>query len=115
MLFDSKMKCVFEEPIMLNNVLVPLDGSPLAECVLSHVVAIAKAFDSEVTLLNVLEQPSESLRMPKADPLDWYLKKTEAEAYLNAVKVRLEQFNVTVKTRLIEGRATEQIVDYAHT
>jgi len=99
---------------MLNNVLVPLDGSPLAECVLPHVVAIAKALDSEVTLLNVLEQPSESLRMPKADPLDWYLKKTEAEAYLNTVKARLEKSDVSVKTKLIEGRATEQIVDYAY-
>src|SRR5450432_571831 len=98
---------------MLNNVLVPLDGSVVAECVLPHVVAIANAFDAEVTLLNILEQPSESLRMPKADPLDWYLKKTEAEAYLNAVKVRLENSNVRVKTALIEGRATEQIVDYA--
>src|SRR5260221_12070029 len=114
MLFDSKMKCVFEEPIMLNNVLVPLDGSPLAECVLPHVVAIAKAFDSEITLLNVLEQPSESLRMPKADPLDWYLKKTEAEAYLNTVKARLEKSDVSDKKKLIEGRATEQIVDYAY-
>jgi nucleotide-binding universal stress UspA family protein len=100
---------------MLNTVLVPLDGSGLAECVLPHAVAIAKAFDAQVTLLNILEQPSESLRMPKADPLDWYLKKTEADIYLSGVKTRLEKCNLPVKKMLLEGRATEQIVELAHT
>ena len=60
---------------MLKTVLVPLDGSRLAECVLPHAVAIARAFEAQVILLNILEQPAESLRMPKADPLDRYLKK----------------------------------------
>jgi nucleotide-binding universal stress UspA family protein len=100
---------------MLNTVLVPLDGSGLAECVLPHAVAIAKAFGAQVTLLNVLEQPSEALRMPKADPLDWYLKKTEADIYLSGVKTRLEKYNLSVKEMLLEGRATEQIVELAHT
>lgn len=100
---------------MLNTVLVPLDGSGLAECVLPHAVAIAKAFDAQVILLNILEQPSESLRMPKADPLDWYLKKTEADTYLSVVQTRLEKCDVSVKKILLEGRATEQIVELAHT
>jgi nucleotide-binding universal stress UspA family protein len=100
---------------MLNTVLVPLDGSGLTECVLPHAVAIAKAFDAQVTLLNILEQPAESLRMPKADPLDWYLKKTEADIYLSGVKTRLEKYNLSVKEMLLEGRATEQIVELAHT
>jgi nucleotide-binding universal stress UspA family protein len=100
---------------MLNTVLVPLDGSSLAECVLPHAVAIAKAFDAQITLLNILEQPSESLRMPKADPLDWYLKKTEADIYLSGVKTRLEECSLSVKKMFLEGRATEQIVELAHT
>jgi nucleotide-binding universal stress UspA family protein len=100
---------------MLNTVLVPLDGSRLAECVLPHAVAIAKAFDARAILLNILEQPSESLRMPKADPLDWYLKKTEADTYLSVVKTRLEECDLAVEKRLIEGRAAEQIVELAHT
>lgn len=94
---------------MLNNVLVPLDGSSLAECVLPHAAAIAKAFDAQITLLNVLEQPSES----RADPLDWYLKKTEADTYLSVVRTRLEKNHLSVKTVLLEGRATEQIVELA--
>jgi len=36
---------------MLEHILVPLDGSSLAECVLPHAVALAQAFDARVTLL----------------------------------------------------------------
>ena len=32
---------------MFDPILVPLDGSQLAECVLPHVVAIARSFDAE--------------------------------------------------------------------
>jgi len=95
---------------MLNTVLVPLDGSYLAECVLPHAVAIAKAFDAQIILLNVLEQPPDSLGIPNADPLVWYLKKTEAETYLSDVQTRLEKCEVSVKKMLFDGRATEQIV-----
>lgn len=100
---------------MFKNMLVPLDGSLLAECALPHAVAIAKAFDAQITLLSVLEQPMESFGRPKADPLDWYLKKTEANIYLDVVKARLEKTNISVKTSLLEGRAIEQIIAMAHT
>src|ERR1041385_7689713 len=99
---------------MPNHILVPLDGSSSAEYAIPHAATIAKAFDAEVTLLNVLEQPSASLRMPRADPLDWYHKKSEAETYLSAMKARLEKSHLSVKTVLLEGRATEQIVEMAH-
>jgi len=39
---------------MFEHILVPLDGSQLAECVLPHAVALARAFDAKVTLLRVL-------------------------------------------------------------
>jgi nucleotide-binding universal stress UspA family protein len=100
---------------MLKHVLVPLDGSSLAEGVLPHAVAIAKAFDARLTLLNILEQPAASLRMPKADPLDWYLKRTEATTYLTEVQTRLEKSHLLVEIMLREGHATEQIVEVVHT
>jgi nucleotide-binding universal stress UspA family protein len=53
--------------------------------------------------------------MPKADPLDWYLKKTEADTYLSVVKTHLEECDLAVEKMLIEGRAAEQIVELAHT
>ncbi|MCB0064039.1 MAG: universal stress protein [Caldilineaceae bacterium] len=47
---------------MIHRILVPLDGSSLAESVLPHVIAFARAFDAHVTLLRVLEhQHSEAV------------------------------------------------------
>lgn len=99
---------------MFDHMLVPLDGSPLAECVLPHAIAIAKAFGTQITVVHVLEQPSASLRLPKADPLDWFLKKSAANQYLSAVKARLEARHLTVQIILLEGHAAEQIVELAH-
>jgi nucleotide-binding universal stress UspA family protein len=96
---------------MLDRLLVPLDGSPLAECVLPHAITIAKAFNSQITLAHILEQPSASLQLPKADPLDWYLKRSAANLYLDTVQARLEAENLSVQTMVIEGDAAEKIVD----
>jgi nucleotide-binding universal stress UspA family protein len=41
---------------MFDPILVPLDGSLLAERVLPHVVAIARAFEAEITLFRILER-----------------------------------------------------------
>ena len=40
---------------MFVRILLPLDRSPLAECVLPHAVAVALAFASQVTPLLVVE------------------------------------------------------------
>jgi len=54
----------------------------------------------------LIEYLGATIRIPahaKGRSADWYLKKTEAEAYLNTVKARLEKSGVSVKTKLIEG------------
>jgi len=98
---------------MLNHILIPLDDSPLAECVLPHAIAIAKAFNAQITLAHILEQPSASLRLPQADPLDWYMKKSAANLYLATMQTRLEEQNLSVQTILLEGNAAEKIVELA--
>jgi nucleotide-binding universal stress UspA family protein len=45
---------------MFNQILFPLDRSALAECVLPHTIAIARAFESQVALLHVMEMPREA-------------------------------------------------------
>lgn len=74
---------------MFDHVLVPLDGSPLAECVLPHTVAVAQAFGSQVTLLQVLERTHAASQTRPVDPLDWYISKAEAGACLDGVTARL--------------------------
>jgi nucleotide-binding universal stress UspA family protein len=99
----------------VKHILVPLSGSPLTETVLPHAVAIAQVFHAQITILHVLEQPTAALGLSKADPLDWYLQKSEAFSYLDAVKTRLAAQSMAVQTVLLEGRASEQIVEFAHT
>ncbi len=99
---------------MFDQILVPLDGSSFAECVLPHAIAIAKAFKAKIILVHVLEQPSASLRLSKADPLDYYLKRSEVGVYLDAVKTRLEAYHLSVQTLLLEGNIAEKIIELAH-
>jgi nucleotide-binding universal stress UspA family protein len=46
-----------DEKIRINSVVVPLDGSELAECVLPSAVALAKAMDLEVVLFRAYNIP----------------------------------------------------------
>jgi len=93
---------------MLDHILVPLDGSSLAECVLPHVIAIAKAFNAQITLVHVLNHA-----LPKQDPLDWYLKRSAATLYLSTIQTRLEAYQLSVEINLLEGNAAEKIIELA--
>ncbi|MFL7810225.1 MAG: universal stress protein, partial [Anaerolineae bacterium] len=55
---------------MFKRILVPLDGSSLAECVLPHVIALATLHDAPVTLLRVMETREGYERSVFANPLD---------------------------------------------
>jgi len=99
---------------MFDRILVLLDGSSLAECALPHVVAIARAFDAQVTLLRVLEQPHGFAITQAIDPLEWQLIKIEAEVYLNDAASRLQDFGLKVKKMLKERQAAECIIEFAH-
>ena len=46
---------------MLDPILVPLDGSPFAECVLPQVIAMGQAFNAKIMLLHVrIRTPSDA-------------------------------------------------------
>ncbi len=98
---------------MLDQILVPLDGSSLAECVLPHVAALARPFDAQVTLVRVVERKPSSEEGEALDPLDWQMRKSEAEAYLDQMKKRLEEMDLPVSSELLVGKAAERIIEYA--
>jgi nucleotide-binding universal stress UspA family protein len=98
---------------VFDRVLVPLDGSPLAECVLPHVVAVAGTFDAQVTLLHVQERSETAGRSAPIDPLAWHIGKAEAKAYLDNVAARLREVGVRLETELLEGRAARTVVEFA--
>ncbi|MBU1186018.1 MAG: universal stress protein [Pseudomonadota bacterium] len=98
---------------MISHILVPLDGSPLAECVLPHVLAVAQAVDARLTLLHVLERPRETGELP-TDPLHWHLKKSVTKVYLDQITARLQYSKLDVTNTILEGMPAELVVEYAN-
>jgi len=98
---------------MFKRILVPLDESALAECVLPHVIALAQAFQARVTLLHVLNRDSTSDQILQVDPFDWHLRWAEMEAYLERVCNNLSEADVETETVLLEGRVAAGMIDYA--
>jgi nucleotide-binding universal stress UspA family protein len=81
----------------LAHVLIPLDGSELAEQVLPRVVALGRLRQAEYTLLRVIESPVQSRRLPTQ-------ALAEAQAYLDPVGARLRAEGLIVQTRAVFGR-----------
>jgi len=113
---------------MFNRILVPLDGSTFAERVIPHAEHFARIFGSNIILLQVLDPTTFSEGPNPVDPLDWQIRKTEAEIYLNGVATRIQnklvdstaksvdngEVNQRVDYAIREGKPAENIINYAH-
>jgi nucleotide-binding universal stress UspA family protein len=99
--------------IVFKHILVPLDGSSIAECVLPHIVAVARAFEANVTVLQVVEQAPVTGPLRSVDPLSWNIVKSEAEAYLKGIVQRLNEIKLQVDSTLLEGNAAESVIQFA--
>jgi len=97
---------------MFNPILVPLDGSQLAECVLPHVAAMAQSFEAEITLLRILEKNQAGAPAQLFDLLNWQINKTKAALYLEKMKVRMQESGLQVRTMVLDGLVAEGITEY---
>ncbi|HUU64394.1 MAG TPA: universal stress protein [Dehalococcoidia bacterium] len=109
-----------------RTLLVPLDGSKLAESVLPHVEALAKQRGTElvdVVLLRVCELPVISADYPEAImELSWEehveqekaWHKRAAERYLAEVEKRLSDAGLKVRSEILLGRPIDEIIEYAN-
>jgi nucleotide-binding universal stress UspA family protein len=105
---------------MYRRIMVPLDGSELAECVLPHVEALAKGCQiQEVVFVRVFEPfhfpapggefiPNEE-RIARIDA-DF---QAEAEDYLKQIAERLRLDRVKVRGEVLTGKASEILSDFA--
>jgi len=98
---------------MFDSILVPLDGSQLAECVLPHAAAFACSFDAEITLLRILEKNQTGVTAQLFDLLNWQIQKTKASLYLEEIKERFKESNILVRAVILEGLVAEGINEYA--
>jgi nucleotide-binding universal stress UspA family protein len=90
---------------MIDRVLVPLDGSALAEQALPHALAVARAFGGEVILLRVLGS-----QVAPVNGAEFRLRKAEAAGYLSAVAARIGGSGTAVSHAVLVGNAPEQIL-----
>lgn len=92
---------------MYKKILVPLDGSEVAECILSQVEDVALAHQAEVILLQVL--PATGVLPHQAEA-----EAKAARNYLNKVKGRFQAKGVKTTTTIRHGEdAAIEIADYA--
>lgn len=99
---------------MFRNILVPLDGSTLAECVLPHALSLSNALEAHAILLHVLERQRDTGSLQPIDPLRWVLKKHEAEGYLKRLALRFKDDGLNVEYVLQEGPPAECIISHAN-
>jgi nucleotide-binding universal stress UspA family protein len=101
---------------MYKRILLPLDGSTLAEQALPHAIALAERFNSELILFRVLIP----LPRPPTTAEATILKAEEATSvlareYLERVTARVQEQGITVQVITIEGRPHFQTLQYAET
>ena len=95
-----------------RTLLVPLDGSHLAEAVLPAVECLASRFHATVTLLHVLEQAARATIHGQRHLTD----SAEAKTYLGGVAERLRATGIAVTIHVHgvrEGDVARSIVDHS--
>jgi nucleotide-binding universal stress UspA family protein len=121
---------------MYKKILVPLDGSKLAECALPHVEDVAKGCGTEeVILVSVTERVQgyrvlEGTGQPMAGPTGGWLgssqslgqrlipeafgkKEKQAQRYLDRIAKKLEAKGIKASTEVLLWKPAEAIVGYA--
>jgi nucleotide-binding universal stress UspA family protein len=113
---------------MFKRILVPLDGSLLAERAIPHAELFARTFGSTIVLLQILDPTSLHINPNPVNPLNWQIQKTEADMYLHGIAARIRNElheglqskekdgkKSTVEYAIREGKPAENIVNYATT
>ncbi len=104
---------------MYQKVLVPLDGSELAECVLPHVETMAKGcVMKEVVFVRVVE-PFQLPPIGDGNVSDEEMNKiriedeTEATDYLKSVLARVSLESAIIHTEVLKGKPAETLAEFA--
>jgi nucleotide-binding universal stress UspA family protein len=106
---------------MYRRILVPLDGSKLAECALPHVEELAKGGDTEKVILvsvtervqgyRAFEEPSQPLGQQLV-PEGFGKKEKQAQKYLGRIAKAMEAKGIKVSTEVLLGDPAEEIIIY---
>lgn len=115
---------------MYQKILVPLDGSDLAEGVLPHVKEVARRFEAEVALLQAVPSISQILLETSATTMEGTAataglgmdmaeeqheaSKQAAQSYLDSLAANLKAEGLKVSQHLVEGAPATAIIEFLH-
>ena len=103
---------------MYQTILVPLDGSKLAECVLPHVEALVRGSQAKRVVFTRVVEP---VYLPPGDyimPEDQVRKmeaemREDAQNYLKDIVSRTKYDGARVESAILYGRAADTLADFA--
>ncbi len=98
---------------MIRRILVPLDGSQLAEAILPHVEYLAKLSNAEVVVLCVAVPLRVYTDFVVTYPLDEQAQLAEAEEYVRSVAAALRDKGLRVEPVARFGNAADEILSLA--
>jgi nucleotide-binding universal stress UspA family protein len=108
---------------MYNKIMVPLDGSELAECVLPHVAAITTGCKiATVVFVRVIDPGTVSASLPAQGELGSQEKSRRqleeeriknAETYLKKIIESISIENAVLQYEVLEGKVAETLADWA--
>lgn len=114
--------------MVFERIMVPLDGSTLAESVLVYAGALASRFDAEITVFRAVKPrtlvaseiappapiPPATVQLGAEAVQDVFeAEMKEAREYVDRVAQRLAGLRVRLTTGVLEGDASTSIIDFA--
>jgi nucleotide-binding universal stress UspA family protein len=93
---------------VLNHILLILNNGKWADQLIAHSASIARAANAKVTLLRALDTSNK-----RVDPLDWHIRKVEAETNLNQLAEQLQREGVETQVTITEVSDAAQLFEYA--
>jgi nucleotide-binding universal stress UspA family protein len=75
---------------------------------------MAHAYNSEVTLISVLDPLTGSNAARPIDPLDWQIQRAESEVYLHNLSSRIQSSGLKAKTIMLEGKAPDGVIHHSN-
>ena len=99
---------------MYKRILVPLDGSKLAEQIMPHVKTMAKGTGARAVLVRAVPSHAEFLLEAPSETENWMAAaETRAAKYLEGVANGLEKAGVKTTVEVLRGEPAAQILSAA--
>lgn len=101
---------------MYTKILVPLDGSALAERAVPHAVELARSSGAEITLLEIIRGPIADAPEAGQAEEDRAIREAAgaAQVYLDTVAIPLRGKGLKVRVVIRDGDPASGILEFAH-